>query len=168
MKKILIVLFSLFSVTIVNAQFKIIAEGNRFEEPEDGYTKILQFKKGNTLFFNITFKDGIYITPYSETHKEKPQVHIEEPIYGKLASKAPTTFIEGLYEISGDAVLFVSKVESRKTSLYRLIIDGNTGNLKSSDLLYTMDGIGFEKNYAIMMGMGGWMPCFYVKKRSFF
>ena len=65
------ILLSLFLVHIVGyAQFKTIAAGPLFQEPEKGYAKILQLKNGNTLFFHSTKKDGIDLVIYNKQRKQ--------------------------------------------------------------------------------------------------
>ena len=47
-----VVLF--FCGASTQAQFKAIAQGPVFEEPENGFSKVLQMKDGSTLFFHGT------------------------------------------------------------------------------------------------------------------
>jgi len=166
MKKLLCLIPALLCFVLMQAQFKTIAEGQIFDEPEKGFCKILQMKNGNTFFFRFTFKDGIYVQPYNSKHKEGAEVHIE-PQYGKLAkSDNAGTAIEGIFEVSGDVLIFVSKFEGRAPTLFRMILDGNTGKLKEDKIICTLDKVSFGQGYSIAVG-GVPLPGFYVKKDPF-
>jgi hypothetical protein len=120
MMKSVLSLCMLFFICIVSkAQFKSIAQGPVFEEPEKGFSKILQMKDGSTMFFHITFKEGINLKIYDASHKQKVEKHIE-PTYGKLKEGS----VDGIFEINGNATLLVSEVDEKRPVLYRLIIDG--------------------------------------------
>ncbi|MBK8494333.1 MAG: hypothetical protein IPL50_04415 [Chitinophagaceae bacterium] len=63
--------FLLISNLPVYAQFKQIAEGPKFEEPDKGHLRIIQLKNGNTIYFHLTPKDGVNLRLYDVSHKEK-------------------------------------------------------------------------------------------------
>ena len=61
MKTIIAVLFLILlslSYLPTYAQFKLVAQGPKFEEPEEGFAKILQLKNGNTFIFILLQKMG--------------------------------------------------------------------------------------------------------------
>jgi hypothetical protein len=140
------------------AQFKIIAQGQEFEEPESGFSKIVQFKDGSTVFFHITFKDGIDLRIYDAKHKEKVVKHID-PAYGKLKSGS----IDGIFEINGDATMLISEVDGKIPVLYRLIVDGKTGNLKKEEKIGELKKLSMGQGYAMAFG-GVPAPDFAVRK----
>ena len=113
------------------AQFKIIAEGPKFEEPEEGFAKILQLKNGNTFYIHVTLKDGINVRIYGASYKEKT-VTTFLPSYQELEE---SDAVEGIFEINDNVVVFVNKNEDKLLTLYRLIIDGNTGKLKEQKII---------------------------------
>ena len=124
MKKI--IFFSLFvSFFFVEAQFKQLAAGTLFAEPEEGFAKIIQMKNGNTFYLNITTKEGINIRIYNAAHAEAVVTTIS-PAYEKLK----TGDVEGVFEINNDIVLLISERDDHTPILYRLVIDGTTGKLK--------------------------------------
>lgn len=166
MRKLLCLIPALLCFVLLKAQFKTIAEGQIFDEPEKGFCKILQMKNGNTFFFQFTFKDGLYIKPYNSKHKEGTEVHID-PQYGKLAkSDMAGTAIEGIFEVSGDVLIFVSKFEGKSPVLYRMILDGNTGKLKDDKIIASIEKMTYGQGYSMVFG-GVPMPGFYVKKDPF-
>lgn len=158
MKRSLSLLLIVLFCATVKAQFKPIAEGPVFKEPEDGFAKILEMKSGGTLFFRITNKDGIDIRVYDPSHKETVVTNVK-PSYGKLKQG----YIEGVFEINGDAVLLISEVDSRTPVLYRLIVDAKTGTLKDDKKIGELSRVGFMQGYAMAFGDVP-MPEFYVRK----
>lgn len=140
------------------SQFKVIAEGPVFEEPESGFSKVLQLKNGNTAFFHITFKDGINVKIYDAKHKQKV-VKQFEPSYGKLKQGS----IEGIFEVSGDVTILVSEIDSKRPVLYRLIVDGKTGELKEDKQIAELMKYSLGQGYAMAFG-GVTPPDFYVRK----
>jgi hypothetical protein len=162
MQRLFLLILSVCCFGVCHAQFKVISEGQIFDEPEEGYTKILQLKNGNTIFIDFTFKDGIYIKPFDSKHKEGAEVHVE-PSYGNLSKKSYNAFIAGIFEVAGNVLVFVGKVEKGNSKLYRMIIDGNTGKLKEDKIIYELDVSTlafyvkkdqYSENYAILMMNG--------------
>ena len=125
MRNIFFLILLLFSSSFVCAQFKSIAEDPIFDEPQEGFAKILQIKNGNTIFIHITPKKEINVQVYDASHKKKAERSF-------LANYEKDNInVEGSFEINGDAVLMVRTVDHRVPRLYRLIINGSTGVLKN-------------------------------------
>ena len=118
-----------------NAQFKQIAEGPKFDEPEEGFAKILQLKNGNTFYIHITPKDGINVRVYDASHKEKA-VKTISPTYERLDKKDE---VRAIFEMNNDVILFVNRDDEgdKLPRLHRLIFDGTTGNLKKQQVIGT-------------------------------
>ncbi len=161
MKKAPVLLFIFFISFVANAQFKTLAEGPVFEEPEQGFGKILAMQNGNTLFFHITYKDGINLQVYNAAHKQKAAKTII-PKYGRLKRAV----IDAIFEIHGDAVLFISEAEDRVPSLYRLIIDGTTGALKEEKKIAELTRVTMGQGYAMVFGRVP-IPNFFIRKDSY-
>ena len=158
MQKISALFVVSFFYFLATAQFKVIAEGPVFEEPETGFNKILQLKSGYTAFIHITYKDGIDLKIYDPAHTQKVVKHIE-PAYGKLKSGS----IEGIFEINGDLTLMISEVDSKIPVLYRLIIDGKTGNLKEEKKIAELKRLSLGQGYAALFGNVP-IPDFFIRK----
>jgi len=154
---LLLALMLLCSITL-KAQIKQIAEGPVFEEPEEGFAKILQFKNGSTMFVHIDAKKGIDLRRYDGTHKETAVNHID-PSYGKLKNGS----IKGFFEISGNAILLVSEIDGRVPSLYRITIDGKTGNLIDDRKIAELNKMSMFAGYSMVFGSVP-MPDFFVRK----
>src|SRR6186713_1148054 len=126
-------LFILLQVLAI-AQFKVVAEGPLFDEPESGYARIIQMKDGNTLCLYISTEETIDVSIYGSDHTRKMQKHLE-PDLGRTRGFR----INNAFEIAGDAVVFISEVNDKHPVLYRLVIDGNSGELKSEDKIAETD-----------------------------
>jgi hypothetical protein len=157
MKKYLVAL-SLMLPAWAGAQLKVVAEGPVFEEPESGHARLVLMKNGNTAFVRATPKDGIDVRLYNAQHKQIAVKNLE-PDYGKLRAMS----VKGLYDLNGELNLFISEVEEKIPSLYRLRIDGQTGVLKELKTIATLERTSMGQGYAAAFG-GVPMPDFMVRK----
>jgi len=153
----LFLIILLFST--VKAQFKPIAEGPAFKEPEEGFAKVLQLKNGNTMFLDISLKEGIAVHMYNPAHHETAITQVD-PSYGKISRGGN---IKGAFEINGDVVLMVSSLDSRVPTLYRIIIDGKTGTLKDDTKIAELGKVNLFQGYSMAFG-GVPIPDFFVRK----
>lgn len=147
------------------AQFKVLATGNGFEEPEKGYAKIIQEKNGYTFFIHLTIKDGINVRIYDENHKQVTDKNLT-PAYGKLRigkGQGAMQGIQGMYEINKNIALFVSEYENNKPVLYRIIIDGKTGDLLEEKTIGSLKDFNYGSAFGVLFGKVP-MPTFYVRK----
>ncbi|MRG44153.1 hypothetical protein GFS24_03460 [Chitinophaga sp. SYP-B3965] len=160
MKKILLFCVLAICYTAAFSQFKTIAEGPVFEEPEEGMARILQLKNGNTMFVMISGNRGIDLRIYDAKHKPKTAKHLT-PKFGKL--KNPS--IEAIFELNGNAVFLIGEWESKTPVLHRLIVDGTTGAMKKDEKIAELIHMDVKNRFAT--GSGVPMPGFYVKKDPF-
>src|ERR1700761_4138521 len=114
MKAIGLLIFSVLFLTVANAQFKQLAEGPVFKEPTTGFAKILQMKNGNTVFIHISEDDAIVARVYNPAREE---INALSSPLAKI-SNIEKSVVEGAFEINGNIVVFISKVESRTPTLY--------------------------------------------------
>jgi hypothetical protein len=152
----LIIIF-IFTSFFVSAQFKTLAEGPVFDEPEDGIAKILQLKSGHTLFLHITPKSTIEIQVYDAKHKKKGEQSFQ------LSTGKKKLSVKAAFEINGDMVLLVETIEDRTPLLYRLIINGNNGALKNESQIAELNRVSFGQGYSMAFG-GVPPPDFYIRK----
>ncbi|MCB0697664.1 MAG: hypothetical protein KDC07_09885, partial [Chitinophagaceae bacterium] len=151
----------LLCVQVSVAQTNKVEYSEPFDEPEDGWRKVLQLSSGNTFFFNYTGKDGIDVSVYDKSRKLIGQKNIQgdnwEPKEFKL------TKIAGLYEIGGAPVLFIQQVLKRTPKLFRLVFNPQTGALVSEEQISTLEK--FHAGMAFAMVYGGVEePAFHVEK----
>ncbi|MES1216758.1 MAG: hypothetical protein ABUT20_14680 [Bacteroidota bacterium] len=147
----------LLAFSITNAQFKTLAEGVLFDEPEEGVAKIVQMKNGNTMFLHITPKSTINVQVYNATHKKKGEQSFQTSM-GK-----DKFYVKAVFEISGDMVVIVETIEGRTPRLFRLIINGNTGVLKNELQIAELNRVSFGQGYSMAFG-GVPVPDFYIRK----
>jgi len=159
MKKPLSLFLLILLFSTVKAQFKQIAEGPVFKEPEEGFAKVLQLKNGNTMFLDISLKEGIQVHMYNPAHHETAITQVD-PSYGKISRGGN---IKGAFEINGDVVLMVSSLDSRVPTLYRVIIDGKTGTLKDDTKIAELGKVNIFQGYSMAFG-GVPIPDFFVRK----
>ncbi|MBS1689693.1 MAG: hypothetical protein JSS96_13275, partial [Bacteroidetes bacterium] len=92
MKNTLLIVFALlFGLTTVKAQPKIETSSS-FDEPEDGWNKLIQMKNGNTLFFHFTKKEGIDVTVYDKSRNQVATKEITSELWEP--KKMKTSVIE--------------------------------------------------------------------------
>lgn len=157
MKKILLSLLFLLPFVAI-AQLSVVAESQPFDEPEDGFARILALKNGSTAFLHITYKEGIDVKIFDPSHKEIVSKTID-PDYGKL--KSP--HVQGIYEIDNSINLFISEIDEGIPSLYRILIDEKDGHLIEKKTIGTLKKISMAQGYAVAFG-GVPLPSFIVRK----
>ena len=164
---ILLFAFLFIGYLQTHAQFKQIAEGPKFEEPEDGYAKILQMKNGSTVYMHFTAKEGIDFRVYDASHAEKIATNFNLSIERVKEAKRDGPFypginqekIESIFEINNDLIMFISEGDKNKSILYRIIIDITTGKIKEEKNIFTLNYGGYyvvkkdtySENYAIFV-----------------
>lgn len=107
------------------AQAPHIEKSEPFDEPDEGYNKVLMMKNGNTMYFHFARKEGIEINVFDKQRKLTHTQEVSSDMWDTRKMKNIT--VAGLYEINGEAVLFVIDAEGRTPTLYRLRFNGNTG-----------------------------------------
>ncbi|MES1249865.1 MAG: hypothetical protein ABUL46_04230, partial [Chitinophaga rupis] len=158
MNRIICVLLFLLSSTISFSQFKNLAESTPFEEPEDGLSKLLQMKNGNTVYLHIKLKEGIEIKIFDSLHHSRVDKVIE-PKYNRSKYKS----VEAVFEINGNVVLMVSEADDKIPVLYRIVIDGKTGNIKQDEKIAELKKMTMGQGYAMAFGRVP-KPDFFVRK----
>lgn len=154
----LLVALMLLCCIVVKAQFKFLAESPAFEEPEAGRAKILQLKNGNTMFILTDHKKGMNIRIYNAAHQETAITHVDAS-FGSINAG-----INAVFELAGDVVMMINIIDSRTPMLYRIVIDGKTGNVKDDKKIAEVSkrGVFFGESDVIYGGLTA--PDFYVQK----
>ncbi len=134
--------------TILIAQQYKIERSVPFEQPEYGWNKLLQLKNGNTLFFHAGGGELITVSVYDKNRKEIARNAIaSKPFDVRMLQNSK---IAGLFEIKGEAVLFLVQSGYPMSTLYRLHINAATGELNREDELGSLNtdsrGIMIEKD----------------------
>jgi hypothetical protein len=126
-------LFALVFYSIVSvAQITPLAESPAFDEPEDGQIKLIQLKNGKTCYLNL-LKKKIHVELYDEMHKKIADKDYTSKLH--IDWKTPVA----IFEVNNEVAVFLWRIEDRVPELYRMVIDGNTGEQKAFSLIATMD-----------------------------
>jgi len=128
MKKMLPLLAAMLLCThALIAQAPKIEKSAAFDEPSDGWNKVLLLKNGNTFYFHFTKKEGIELTVYNPARKVIATKEITSDLWD--VRKLRTSSILGLYEINGEPVLFLMQMDQKEPVVYRLRFNATRGNI---------------------------------------
>lgn len=150
MKLILSSLLLLLQISAF-AQFKEIAKSKSFQEPEDGFARVIQMKNGYTALAVIDLKTGIDIKIFDDKRKQKIAKNIR-PKAGKI--KAGN--VEAMFEAKGNIVILIREMESKTPVLHRIIIDGLKGTIIRDEIIGELKKMNMGHGYA--MAFGGVAP----------
>lgn len=151
MKKIFLLLSVIcITATTLIAQQPKVSLSQAFEEPNDGWNKVLQLSNGNTFFFHFTKKEGIEVIVFDPAHKVISQKLLTSELWNPRAMRQ--TIVEGLYEINGQPVLFIQQLLDKTPTLFRLRIDAKTGELEKEKQIGKMERYKSGSAWAIAFG----------------
>lgn len=140
------------------AQFKEIAKSNSFQEPEEGFARVIQMKNGNTVLAVLDLKEGINLKIYDAKHKQKVAKQLR-PKYGKIKGGN----VEAVFEVKGNIVFLIREIESKAPVLHRLIVDGVKGTIIREETIGELKKLNMGSGYAMMFG-GVQPPDFFAEK----
>ncbi len=115
---------------------------------ENGWTKILQMKNGNTLLFN-SLKKGMEVLVFDDKRTQIARTTIK----GNYCTPEQISDmrVRGVYEIAGEPVIFLTHSAHRREELYRLRLNAVTGELidetkvlETSDWYHALVGVKTE------------------------
>lgn len=132
--------------TMAFAQVPVVTQGADFQEPGDGWDKLMQLKNGNTIYLHFAKKEGLLVTVYNAAHERK----VADTVHTQLWNSADleSTEIDGIYEINGQPVVFLQQLVKYNPVLYRLVLDGETGNLVREDKLGELPSVQHRSVFA--------------------
>ena len=158
MKRTTYTLLFLLLVSSGFSQFKHLAESAPFKEPKHGPGKLLKMKNGNTIYLDINIKKGTEITIFDSLHRSK----ISKTIQFK-DNQTKYVYLKSVFEIAGNLVLMMNELEDKSPALYRIIIDGTTGNILQDEKIAELKRVSTVKQYAMVFGSVP-EPEFFVRK----
>lgn len=132
-----------------------------FDEPEDGWRKVMQLSNGNTFFFNYAGKGGFDIKVYGKDRKLIAQKNIEGSKWEPKEFKR--TKIAGSYEIGGAPVVFVQQLIKRTPHLFRFVFNPDNGSLVEETQIGELQKFHAGMGFAMVYG-GVEEPAFHVEK----
>jgi hypothetical protein len=162
MKKIFLWAIPMLLMSMLSfAQQFSVQKSPEFDEPEYGWNKLLQLKNGYTFFFHGSKKEGVELTVYNPQRRVAAKRELNSKLWD--VDKIQQTTIRGLYEINGEAVLFVVQGDERQPTLYRMRLNGTTGMVVKEDELGRLPKMGMGAGYALSFGHVD-MPDIIVEK----
>ncbi|HVI47940.1 MAG TPA: hypothetical protein VM802_23940 [Chitinophaga sp.] len=132
--------------TALQAQVPIVTLSPSFEEPGDGWDKLIQLKNGNTVHMHFAKKGGIQVAVYNPGR----ELIATDSVAGRQwnAADMETTEIDGIFEIKGQPVIFLQQQVKDTPVFYRLILDPKTGGLLREDKLGELTTVRHRSVYA--------------------
>ena len=159
LKKISIVLLAIIlPVSLLTAQEFHVEKSDAFDEPGDGWTKVLQLKNGNTFLFHGENSEGIDVSVYDKSRKMVSKKKFISTLWN--VKKLEDLRVEGVYEINGEPVVFFLQTEDWEPELYRIRFNAMDGSLVKEEeigrlgrtndgaLGTSMSGVSVEKDPA--------------------
>lgn len=140
------------------AQFTQLAVSSSFDEPKNGFAKLIQLKNGNTMFLYLPTKESIEVKVYDAQHKQKAVKAIAPGF-----DQSKHAVVKGVFEVNGNVVVTICNYEDYRPELYRIVIDGNTGEKISVDKLGELDKMTYGKGLGVLFGHVA-LPDFFVRK----
>ncbi|MCF6407256.1 hypothetical protein L3C95_30460 [Chitinophaga filiformis] len=153
--------FLMLFAAIAQTEIPTYSRSTGFEEPENGSSRIVLMKNGNTLFFHFTPKKGIDVTVYDQKHRTKGIVNNKVDSWKQ--KKMRNASLKGVYEINGQAVVFIQQFIKKRPVLYRMVFDAKSGKKIREDVVASMQRVTMGKAYGMAFG-GLAMPHFSVSK----
>ncbi len=102
----------------------------------DGHYQVLQLKNGHTFRFHFTDK-VLEIGVYDKAHKQ---------IAERTMPAEDIGWVRGLYEISGEPVIFFQRPEDKALALYRLRLNATDGSVTEKKKMLTIDNFRAAEN----------------------
>lgn len=107
--------------------------------PQTGWNKVLCMKNGGTMLFHFEPENALTVIVFDSTHKKvSTREHLCKVL--DLAALRMSVF-KGLYDIGGEAVLFISQQHLGHDQLVRVRFEGKKGNLVEEKVMGESQGI---------------------------
>ena len=146
--KLLPVLFFCIISSIAIAQEKKYFISAPTDLKEVGWNKVLCMKNGNTMLFHFEPDKRIVVNVYDSLHKQiAHQEHLCRIVDIYIIKDA---LFKGLYDINGEAVLFLEQEHLSKNRLIRLRFNSADGSLLEEKLVGESQSISKRTYFSIM------------------
>lgn len=143
-------LFTLIAISV--ASIALHGQQTTFSEPIDlpltGWNKVLQTSNGNTVVFHLEPKKAIVVKIFNKDHQEvASESFIGKTIDHNLLEHSD---IHGVYEIGGQAVIFLKQTVLAKETLMRLCFDTETGRIIEEEVVLASKSIAKELTFHLV------------------
>jgi hypothetical protein len=156
--RLFLLAFLLINIQESKAQFSMAASSASFKEPEEGHAKILLLKNKNTAFIHVNCDGGIDIRLFDAQRKEIRN-KVVATNYGKLKEGQ----VMGCFQINGDVTILIQELVGWTYAMYRVILDGNTGDKKEESTILKLNDFSYAEYKDVRKGNAP-RPFFLVNK----
>ena len=113
-----------------------------------GWNKVLCMKNGNTFLFHFGVATNLTVKIFDSTRKEIGGTNENYRVLDNFIYEQPEVI--GLYDIKGEAVLFIDQEKMTKHRLVRLRYNGTTGKLVQETLLAESESANRRIHYSLI------------------
>ena len=145
---------SLFTISLFLIAFGAFAQDQKTQlsKPLDislkGWNRVLYMSNYNTLLFHFEPSHMIEVKVFDSGRKEKPARKDQYKVLYNFGSNPPV--IKGLFEINGEAVLFIDQEINSKHCLVRLRYDATNGRLIEEKLVAESKGVNTRMQFYVI------------------
>lgn len=142
-------LFLLFFFTTLSSVVAYNYElSDKLDISQAGWDKILQVSNGNTMLFHFEARKPIVVKVFGPDRKEVGG----HRFIGKLVDVVAleNSELHGIYEINGEAVIFISQAINNKNTLVALRFNTQTGKLIKEQELATSPSFNRKNDYSLV------------------
>ncbi|OSZ82801.1 hypothetical protein CAP35_05930 [Chitinophagaceae bacterium IBVUCB1] len=132
MKCIARILILILIATVAKAQDSTLVMSAPIDISQEGWHKVIRMTNGNTLLFHFELRKHIRVKVFDKDAKEIASTILALSIFNVNA--LDRSYFDGLHEIRGNAVLFVTQKVYNSETLLRITVDGKTGTLIAEDI----------------------------------
>ncbi len=132
------------------AQTPNVALSKAFDEPDNGANRLLLLQNGSTLYFHFTPDNGIRVAVYDDKHQQRAQTTLAGKTWDDRDMKRSE--LKGIYEINGQAVIFLQQIDHKTPYLFRIVVDPKTGRVAKEDQIGELPKYNFWDGYALAWG----------------
>lgn len=140
------------------AQFKVLSTSGIFDEPEAGAAKIIKAQNGTTYLLHFEKHGKISIRSYNTDKKLAYNKTVEYEAGGKKVGN-----VSAVYEINGQIICFIYRLDNKTPTLLRVIINGSNGSIVSQETIARFDKLNMGSGYAMAFGNVP-PPDFFIRK----
>jgi len=120
--------------------------------PDQGWNKALIMRNGNTLLFHFEMRKHMTIKVFDKARKEIASTNLLPKILD--LNLLESTIIRAVYDINGEAVLFLEQMVDNKNSLIRMRFDATNGKMTEEKVVQQSTGLDNATYYRILKQKG--------------
>lgn len=121
----------IFIINTAKAQDSTLVISDPIDITQDGWHKLLQMTNGNTMLFHFENRKILRIRVFNKSGKEIAAGKQDFKVFDVNA--LDKSHFDGLFELDGKAVLFMTQQIDNTETLMRFEFDGNTGRILSEE-----------------------------------